>query len=62
VDLEASAAKCKGTAGTTNQKSIKYSLKQATLTSVGASVTAQDVVVTENLGFMFLDLDYTATG
>lgn len=37
---------------------VKYTLEFATLTSVGASVTAQDVVVNEQLGFMFTDLSY----
>jgi len=36
---------------------VQYVLKEATLTSVGASVTAQDIVVTETLGFIFLDLE-----
>ena len=40
---------------------VKYVLKKATLNLVGASVTAQDVVINESLGFMFLDLEYTAT-
>lgn len=38
---------------------VVYTLEFATLTSVGASVTAQDVVVNENIGFMFTDLSYT---
>ena len=37
---------------------VQYTLKDATLTSVGGSVTAQDVVVNEQLGFMFVDLLY----
>jgi len=41
-----------------NQQAVTYTLKSATMTSIGASVTAQDIVITENLGFMFLDLDY----
>lgn len=36
---------------------INYILKAATLTQVGASVTAQDIVITESLGFIFADLD-----
>jgi hypothetical protein len=47
------AGGCGGTSG-----SVTYTLKKATLTQLGASVTAQDVVITENLGFMFLDIDY----
>lgn len=37
---------------------VEYTLVSATLNSVGGSVTANDVVITENLGFMFLDLYY----
>lgn len=39
-------------------KGVKYNMKSATLTTIGASVTAQDIVITENVGFIFLDLDY----
>ena len=53
VTLKAGASTCG-----TNQKNVTYVLKKATLTSIGGSVTAQDIVITENLGFMFLDLDY----
>jgi len=34
-----------------------YLMKNATLTSIGVSVTAQEVVLTENLAFIFADLD-----
>jgi hypothetical protein len=34
-----------------------YLMKNATLTSIGASVTAQEIVLTENLAFIFADLD-----
>ena len=34
-----------------------YTLRYATLVSIGGSVTAQDIVLTENLGFMFSDLE-----
>jgi hypothetical protein len=34
-----------------------YTLEAATLTTVGASVTAQDVVITENLAFICIDID-----
>lgn len=36
----------------------QYVLKDATLNLVGGSVNANDVVVTERVGFMFADLDY----
>jgi len=54
--LDASQAACKG--GTNSGGGVKYTLKKATLTSIGGSVTAQEIVVNEQLGFMFLDLDY----
>lgn len=34
-----------------------YTLKSALLNSIGASTTAQDVIITEQLGFIFSDLD-----
>jgi hypothetical protein len=58
IVLKAGAAQCKGTASAATPQSLTYELKGATLTTVGASVTAQDIVITENIGFMFLDLDY----
>lgn len=36
---------------------ITYECKDATLTSVGASVTAADIIITESLGFIFSDID-----
>lgn len=36
---------------------VRYQVKDATLTSIGASVTAQDVVINENLGFICSDID-----
>jgi hypothetical protein len=57
--LDAAQAAC----GTTTSTSggVKYTLMKATLNSVGASVTANDVVINESLGFMFIDLGYTAS-
>lgn len=40
------------------QGGVKYTLKKATLNQVGASVTANDIVINETLGFMFIDLGY----
>ena len=54
LTLSAGASKCG-----TGKKDVTYKLLKATLTSIGASVTANDIVITENLGFMFLDLEYT---
>jgi hypothetical protein len=39
------------------QGGIRYRLKSAVLTSVGASVDAQVIVISEQLQFMFVDLD-----
>lgn len=36
----------------------QYDLIDATLTSLGASVTANEIVINEQLGFMFADIDY----
>jgi hypothetical protein len=36
---------------------VTYNLMEATLTQVGASVTAQEIIITENLGFVFADLE-----
>ena len=38
---------------------INYKMLGVTLTSIGASVTANDIVVTENMNFMFVDMEYT---
>jgi hypothetical protein len=38
---------------------VTYKLLGVTLTSIGASVTANDIVVTENMGLMFVDMEYT---
>jgi hypothetical protein len=37
---------------------VKYTLVDSLLTELGASVTAQEVVITENMGFQFIDLYY----
>lgn len=37
---------------------VTYTLKQATATSLGATVTAQDVIITESIGLIFVDIDY----
>jgi hypothetical protein len=46
----------KGGCGGSSGSGITYNLVAATLTQVGASVTAQEIVVTESLGFIFADL------
>ena len=37
---------------------VTYTMVDATLNSLGASVTAQEIVVTETMGFIFADLEY----
>lgn len=37
---------------------VTYTLKKALATSLGATVTAQDVIITESLGLIFIDIDY----
>jgi hypothetical protein len=54
--LDAKQAACKG--GAVSGGGVKYTLVSATLTTVGGSVTAQDIVINEQLGFMFVDLYY----
>jgi hypothetical protein len=56
IDLKVGSGQCGGTKGT-----ITYKMIASTLNSLGASVTANDIVVTENMGFMFVDLEYEAT-
>jgi hypothetical protein len=53
LELEVGGAQCAATG-----QGVKYKMISATLNTIGASVTAQDIVVTENMGFMFVDLEY----
>jgi hypothetical protein len=53
MELSAGASSCGG-AGS----SIKYTLLGVTLNSLGASVTANDIIVTESMSFMFVDMEY----
>jgi proteasome assembly chaperone (PAC2) family protein len=46
-----------GSVGGAAGAQTSYTLKFATLTSIGASVTAQDVTVNESLQFMCVDID-----
>lgn len=41
-------------------QTITYTLVTPRLTTVGASVSAQDIVIMESIGMVFLDLDYEA--
>jgi hypothetical protein len=45
--------------GKCSQAKRTYTMLDATLTSIGASITAQEIVLTENLGFIFSDLEDT---
>lgn len=48
-----------GAAGLGGGGTVTYKLKKATATSLGASVTAQDVIITESISVMFIDIDYS---
>lgn len=54
LNLEASG----GCGGGAAQGEVAYKLKFATLTSIGASVQAEQIVVTENLGFICTDIEF----
>lgn len=41
-------------------QTVTYTLITPRLTTVGASVSAQDIVIMESVGLVFLDLDYKA--
>ncbi len=58
LTLNASQAACGS--GTSTGGGVTYTLVKATLNTVGASVTANDIVINESLGFMFIDLFYDA--
>lgn len=46
-------------AGCSAGAGAKYQLKSAVLQAVGGSINAQDVVINEQLQFMFIDMDYS---
>ena len=46
-----------GACGNSNVGAVRYNLVDAVLTTVSVSVTAQDVVINEQLQFIFADLD-----
>lgn len=37
---------------------VKYTLVQATLNQIGGNITANDIILNEQLGFMFVDMYY----
>jgi hypothetical protein len=52
-------AKCPEGPGNANTAgSLNYTLKSCVLTQIGASVNSNDVVMSEQLGLMFTDLQY----
>lgn len=53
-----SCAPAAGGVGGVATTPVTYTLLSATLNSLGLSVTAQDIVVTESMSFMFIDLEY----
>ena len=54
------------TAGSSNcgagAQALTYNLVGVVLTSLGVSVTAQDIIVTESMGIMFADMSYDEGG
>lgn len=64
MTLSAGSAVCtSGSSGATGSAApgggeISYTLNGVTLQSLGASVSANDIVITETMGFMFVDMLY----
>jgi len=56
LEFDASAGCPKGVSGTGTNAAAGYSLIDAVMTTIAGSVTAQDVVINEQLQFMFIDL------
>ena len=51
-----------GGAALNDNGGITYTLKTPKITTLGASVSAQDIVIMESVGMVFLDLLYTPAG
>jgi len=49
-----------GSSGCVTGGGLEYTLKAAVLTTIAVSVNVNDVVINEQLQFMFIDLDYKA--
>lgn len=47
-----------GGCGGVNAAGTRYDLKFATLTSIGATVQAEQIIVSENLGFLCSDIEF----
>jgi hypothetical protein len=59
ITLSASGQCAIGAAGgAAPVQTTKYTLKVPKITALGASVSAQDIVIVENVQMMFLDLEY----
>ena len=54
--LNAKQAACNR--GTTSEGGVEYTLVDATLNQIGGNVSANDIVINEQMGFMFADLYY----
>lgn len=48
----------KGGCGGVNVDGTRYNLKFATLTSIGSTVQAEQIIVNENLGFLCSDIEF----
>jgi hypothetical protein len=53
-----SAGIATGTCGPANNSTVEYKCNGVVLVNLGASVTAQEIVVTESVGFQFVELEY----
>lgn len=53
---------CQIAGGDGQAQTITYILKTPKITALGASVSAQDIVIVENVQMVFLDLQYDAAG
>lgn len=64
MTLSAGSSVCRSAGGPVNGTDvggggeIAYTLQGVTLQSLGASVSANDIVITESMGFMFVDMLY----
>ena len=54
LELKAGSSQC----GEAGAQVLTYNLVGVTLTSLGVSITAQDIIVTESMGIMFSDMNY----
>lgn len=57
IDITASSGNCGGAPG---GSTLRVSLQEAVLTTIGGSVNSDQVLYNETMGFMYINLDYTA--